>query len=144
MTSPLAMSPAERESFLADVHVAVLSIGRGDDQPPVTGPVWYAYEPGGDVVVTIGAGSQKAKALETSPAASLCVQTEALPYRFVTVSGPVRVGPIDDAVRRRIAERYLPAEMVDGYLASSGDPAQMLTLRLTPSAWFSNDFGKLS
>lgn len=144
MTSPLSMSETERQAFLADVHVALLAISRGDGRPPVLSPVWYAYEPGGDVLVNIGAGSAKAKALASSAAASLSVQTEELPYKFVTVGGPVEVGPADDTVRRRIAERYLPAEMVDGYLASSGDPADMLMLRLTPRTWHSNDFGKFA
>lgn len=47
----LAMTRDERESFLADVHVAIISIpeeGRG----PLTVPVWYAYEQGELRVVT--------------------------------------------------------------------------------------------
>ena len=41
----LAMSTAEREAFLADVHVAVISIpepGRGG----LVIPIWYDYAPG--------------------------------------------------------------------------------------------------
>jgi PPOX class probable F420-dependent enzyme len=143
MSSMLTMSEADRQAFLAETHVGVLSIARGDGRPPLASPVWYVYDEGGDVLVNIGAASAKAAALATTPAASLTVQTESLPYKFVTVGGPVAVGPADDATRRRIAERYLPAEMVDGYLASSGDPAQMLTIRLTPRTWHSNDFGQL-
>src|SRR4029453_16252084 len=44
----LQMSRAERESFLADVHVGVISIeepGRG----PLSVPIWYAYQPGGEL-----------------------------------------------------------------------------------------------
>jgi PPOX class probable F420-dependent enzyme len=136
------MSVAEREAFLAEPHVAVLTIARPDGQAPLAAPVWYEYEPGGDVVMTIGAGSEKAALLQRSSMASLCAQTEVLPYRFVTVAGPVAVEPADDDARRRIAARYLPADLVDGYLAS-GDPADMRTVRLTPRSWRSNDFGKL-
>ena len=75
-------------------------------------------------------------------AASLTVQTEQLPYRFVTVGGPVTVGPADDETRRRIATRYLPAGAVEGYLAS-GDVAAMVTLRLTPATWHSNDYSRV-
>jgi PPOX class probable F420-dependent enzyme len=141
MTNPLTMPPDEREAFLAQLHIAVLSIGRASG-PPVTGPVWYAYEPGGEVEMSIAASSRKATALRVDASASLCVQSEELPYRFVTVSGPVHLGPVDDEVRRRIAARYLPAEMVDGYLAASEDPAEMLTVRLVTRTWYSNDFSK--
>jgi len=44
----LAMTKQEREAFLADVHVGVISIpepGRG----PLTVPVWYAYDRGGEL-----------------------------------------------------------------------------------------------
>jgi nitroimidazol reductase NimA-like FMN-containing flavoprotein (pyridoxamine 5'-phosphate oxidase superfamily) len=37
------MTPAEREAFLAGLHVGVISLvdaGRG----PLTVPIWYAYE----------------------------------------------------------------------------------------------------
>jgi nitroimidazol reductase NimA-like FMN-containing flavoprotein (pyridoxamine 5'-phosphate oxidase superfamily) len=142
MTNPLTMPPDEREAFLAQLHVAVLSIGRGSGGPPITGPVWYAYEPGGEVEMSIGASSRKAAALRVDASASLCVQSEELPYRFVTVSGPVQLGPSDEDVRRRIAARYLPAEMVDGYLATAEDPSEMLTVRLSTRTWYSNDFSK--
>ena len=50
----LSMTAAEREAFLADVHVGVLSVedpGRG----PLTVPVWYAYRAGGTLdVITSG------------------------------------------------------------------------------------------
>ena len=44
----LAMTKQEREGFLADLHVGIISIteeGRG----PLTVPIWYLYEPGGEV-----------------------------------------------------------------------------------------------
>ena len=41
------MSVEEREFFLADVHVGVLSIPRKERSAPLTVPVWYDYSPGG-------------------------------------------------------------------------------------------------
>jgi PPOX class probable F420-dependent enzyme len=137
------MSVYDRETFLEQPHVAVLAIARADGEPPLASPVWYDYERGGDVIVTISAESEKATRLAASPAASMCVQTTDLPYRFVTVSGPVTLGPADSAIRRRIAARYLPPELVDGYLESAEDEAQILTVRLAPRSWRSNDFSKL-
>src|SRR5262245_58901070 len=58
----VTMTRPERESFLAGVHVGMISIaeeGRG----PLTVPVWYAYEPGGEVRVAIGKHSRKGRLL---------------------------------------------------------------------------------
>lgn len=49
----LTMTKEEREAFLADVHVAVISVaehGRG----PLVVPMWYSYEPGGQVRIITG------------------------------------------------------------------------------------------
>jgi PPOX class probable F420-dependent enzyme len=142
MTNPLVMSETERQAFLAEVHVGVLSIDGGDGAAPLQSPVWYEYEPGGDVVVNIGAGSRKAELLAAAGRASLCVQREDLPYRFVVVAGPAVLAPADDATRRRIAARYLPGDLVEGYLAGAGDASESVSVRLTPTSWRSNDFGR--
>ena len=55
----LTMSKAEREGFLAGVHVGVLCVATGDAGAPVAAPVWYGYEPGGDVVLLTGTTSKK-------------------------------------------------------------------------------------
>ena len=50
----LAMSRVEREQFLAAQRVGIVSVvdpGRG----PLTLPIWYAYEPGGEVRFLTGA-----------------------------------------------------------------------------------------
>ena len=47
---PAPMTREERESFLAGIHVGILTVdepGRG----PLSVPVWYLYEPGGEIVV---------------------------------------------------------------------------------------------
>jgi len=38
---PPSMSQAEREEFLAGVHVGVLSVASGDGRGPLAIPVWY-------------------------------------------------------------------------------------------------------
>ncbi len=136
------MSTADREAFLAEPHIGVLTISRGDGHPPLASPIWYEYEAGGDVVINVGRGSAKSRRAEVARVASITVQTESLPYRFVTVGGPVAITDADDATRRRIASRYLPAAMVDEYL-TTGDVADMLTLRLTPETWYSNDYTRV-
>ena len=54
----LAMTRAEREKFLADVHVGVISI-QHEGHAPLTVPIWYLYEPGGEVVIVTGRDSRK-------------------------------------------------------------------------------------
>ena len=51
------MTKAERESFLADLHVGILAIP--SDGAPLTAPIWYDYEPGGDIWVLTGPNSKK-------------------------------------------------------------------------------------
>ena len=83
-----AMTKQERERFLADLHVGIVSVaeeGRG----PLTVPIWYSYEPGGEVRVVIGGTSRKAQLLRTARRFSLCAQTEAPPYKYVSVEGPI-------------------------------------------------------
>jgi PPOX class probable F420-dependent enzyme len=140
--SELTMPAADREAFLAEPHIGVLTISRGDGQPPLASPIWYEYEGGGEVVISVGRGSEKARLAEAAGVASLTVQTESLPYRFVTIGGPLAITAPDDATRRRIATRYLPVTMVDDYLAST-DASDMVTLRLTPATWHSNDYTRV-
>jgi PPOX class probable F420-dependent enzyme len=142
MTSPLTMTKAEREAFLADLHVGVLAVETAGDEPPLAAPVWYGYEPGGDVLISTGTESVKAKLLAAAGRASFCVQREALPYAFVTVEGPAVVGGPDEEERRRIAIRYLGEEMAAGYITSTADSPSVM-VRLTPERWRTQDYTKL-
>src|SRR5713101_4855709 len=82
-TMSLAMTKQEREAFLADLHVGIISIpeqGRG----PLTVPIWYSYEPGGELRVVTARTSRKAQLLQRAGRFSVCVQTETLPYKYVS------------------------------------------------------------
>ena len=144
MTNPLVMELDAAQSFLAAPHIGMLAVARRSG-PPIASPVWYGYEPGGDVVFTIGRNSAKAKALRTAGVASLCAQNEQLPYAFVTVDGPVVVGDTaaDEVLRARIAIRYLGQELGASYIESTESSDNVLA-RLTPEHWRSNDYSRLS
>jgi PPOX class probable F420-dependent enzyme len=142
----LRMSRAEREAFLADVHVGVLSVeepGHG----PLTVPIWYAYEPGGELWLVTERSSRKGRLLERGRRVSLCAQSEQPPYRYVSVEGEVTAIVPSELERdeRRLAHRYLGRELGDRYLESTGG-AQARTdnvrVSLRPERWLSVDYGK--
>jgi len=141
----LTMTRSKREAFLADVHVGILSVpnpGRG----PTSSPVWYGYNAGEAICITASPDSRKVRLMQQAGRASLCVQTEALPYRYVSVEGPVEI--VDGDVRseqRAIAHRYLGEKLGDRYLASqAAGLADEILLHLHPEVWWSRDFSKLS
>ena len=83
------MSAAEREEFLAGVHIGVLSAAAGTAGRTLAVPVWYSYQPGGLLTALTGRRSRKAAAVRAACGFSLCVQDDSPPYRYVSVEGPV-------------------------------------------------------
>jgi uncharacterized protein len=137
----------EREEFLAEPHIGVLSVASGDDRPPHTTPVWYGYEPGGSITFftgTQGRRSRKAELIQKAGVLSLSVQREEFPYKYVTVEGTV-VGsdrPPSAEQMLAIAGRYLPEEaargMVEAELGHPGAGPVLFTIR--PDRWLTFDF----
>jgi PPOX class probable F420-dependent enzyme len=139
----LTMTKAEREEFLAGVHVGVLSVSRPGGAAPAVAPIWYGYEPGGDVVIVTGREAEKTRLVREHGQASLCVQTEELPYRYVTISGPAVVeDTVDQEMRRALAHRYLGPELGDTYIAAT-EGEDSVTLRIRPERWHTTDYTKM-
>jgi nitroimidazol reductase NimA-like FMN-containing flavoprotein (pyridoxamine 5'-phosphate oxidase superfamily) len=139
-----AMTRQEREQFLAELHVGIISIAE-DGRGPLTVPVWYAYQPGGDLRVLTASASRKGRLLERARRFSLCAQTETPPYRYVSVEGPVVAIAAADVERdlRPLARRYLGAEAGDAYIAATRDQhAGDVLIRMRPERWLTADFGK--
>ena len=141
----LSMTRAEREAFLADLHIGVISIADGE-QGPLTCPVWYAYELGGEISLVTGKTSRKAAALRAVKRVSFLVQSEDLPYKYVSIEGPLTMledADLDKDVRP-IAHRYLGREGGDGYLeATRGAAAEGdLRVRIRPERWLTVDYSK--
>ncbi len=140
----LQMTTSEAEVFLADVHVGILSVER-DDGPPLTIPIWYDYRPGGDLWVLTDAGSLKGRLLASAGRFSLCAQTEALPYSYVSVEGSATIAPSDlESHLRPMARRYLGDKMGDDYTDNTLHGTQPIMVTMTPERWFSLDYGKLA
>ncbi|HEY7198737.1 MAG TPA: pyridoxamine 5'-phosphate oxidase family protein [Candidatus Dormibacteraeota bacterium] len=142
----LAMTVTEREAFLGALHVGVLSVAGEDGRGPLTMPIWYRYEPGGDVTIFTGRNARKMRLLREGVRCSLCAQDEAPPYKYVTVEGPVASVGTDGLAeeRRLIARRYLGEEGGDAWCeATAADAANEVVVRIRPERWLSADFSKL-
>ncbi|MFI9307154.1 pyridoxamine 5'-phosphate oxidase family protein [Streptomyces triculaminicus] len=139
------MPRPDRERFLAEPRVGVLGVAdsRGDDRAPLIVPVWYSYEPGGEVVVQTDRESIKARLLRAAGRFSLCVQDEGRPYRYVSVEGPITAieDPVDPAVREALTQRYLDPEEARAYLvATEAQLKNDILFRMRPQHWRSADF----
>ena len=137
----LSMSRVERDAFLAEVHVGVLTVSAGEGRGPLATPVWYSYQPGGQVSMTTGADSRKARAIAAAGRFSLCAQDETWPYKYVTVEGPAVIEPFELAEAASIARRYLGAEAGDAWIDANAD-GDNVAIRMTPEYWQTADFGK--
>lgn len=139
----MPLSRPEREQFLAEPHVAALSVVERADRAPLIVPLWYAYEPGGQLRVHTGAHSRKARAIRAAGRFSLLVQRTAPTVRYVTVEGPVAgTGPVDRDSTRQMAARYLPAEAVADYVDyEHTELDEHIAIHMQPQHWISADLG---
>jgi nitroimidazol reductase NimA-like FMN-containing flavoprotein (pyridoxamine 5'-phosphate oxidase superfamily) len=141
----LTMTKSEREAFLADLHVGVISIAE-KDRGPLTAPIWYDYEPGGELWILTGRSSRKGRLLEEAGRFSLVAQTETPPYKYVSVEGPITsIGEPDlERDERPMAHRYLGQELGDGYIeATRGDgDVENILVKMRPQRWLTTDYSK--
>ncbi len=114
-----SMTQTERDDFLLDVHVGILSLNR-PDRGPLSTPVWYWYEPGGNLWFETEPDSRKGQLLSVGTRISLCVQDEKPPYAYVSVEGPVIEIAEDDFEAHQVpmAVRYLGEKAGRDYLTS--------------------------
>lgn len=144
---PRPMTEQEGQRFLSEPRIGVLSVARGDDRPPHTTPVWYAYEPGGNLTFftgTQGRRSRKAELVEGAGVLSLTVQREEFPYGYVTVECTVvradRPPSAEQALA--VARRYMPEQQAQGFVGTElGHPASEFVLfTARPDRWLTFDF----
>jgi hypothetical protein len=137
------LSERDRELFLAEPHIAALSVSAGPGRGPVTVPMWYQYEPGGEAWVLTEVASLKARLIGAAGRFTLMVERTAPTIRYVSVEGPVtRTIPETDELVREITERYLPPEKVPGYLAmAKAEFGPQVVIYLRPERWLTSDLG---
>lgn len=141
----MPLSKNEREEFLAQPHIAALSVTAGERRGPLTVPIWYQYRLGGEPWVLTGAGSRKHRLIEATGYFSLMVERVEPTVRYVAVDGPVsRIEPGTDDQLVELARRYLPPERADAWLDyARNDLGESVAIYLQPQHWLSADLGKL-
>lgn len=140
------MNVQEREAFLADVHIGILSVTE-EGCGPLTIPIWYLYEPGSEVRFATSAVSRKALLIKKAGRVSMCVQNENYPYKYVSVEGPITGVEPEDLERdeRPLAHRYLGVEGGDKYVEatqSTYKDLEMVTISMKPERWLTVDYSK--
>jgi hypothetical protein len=145
------MNEQQRQAFLAEPHIGVLSVASDGNRPLLTIPLWYAYTPGGDLTFFTGTQGRKARKtglIEQAGMVSLCVQRAEFPYKYVTVEGTV-IGTDRPPSREgmlAIIRRYLPEEQAQGFVAAElAQPSPTLVLlTIRPDRWLAADFSDAS
>lgn len=139
----LTMSAIDRERFLSDLHVGIISIPRAA-KGPLTVPIWYDYEPGGEVWVITDSDSIKGKLLTKASRISLCAQTETAPYQYVSIEGPFTTRPATQEELLAMAIRYLGEKQGQAYAENSSSGGEgSIIVSIAPETWFSVDYNKM-
>lgn len=141
----MALSKQDRELFLAEPHIAALSVFAGVDRGPLTVPIWYQYTPGGEAWVLTGTTSKKAQLIRAAGRFSLMVERVDPTIKYVAVDGPVaREEPATPELLREVTERYLAPEKVEGYLQfAASEHGESTVFYLTTEHWLSADMGSI-
>jgi len=136
-----AMTETEKQEYLADLHVGVLSLN-DNSNGPLTAPIWYDYEPGGEFWFITGPNSLKGKLLEVGVRLSLVAQSEEPPYKYVSVEGPVvSISESTEDDLLAMAVRYLGKTGGQQYSENSNGSGGVL-VRIKPERWLAVDYGK--
>jgi PPOX class probable F420-dependent enzyme len=135
------MTTDEREKFLSDVHVGVIAVERSD-RAPLSVPIWYGYEPGGEVLLWTESESLKHRLIRDAGRFSITAQDEQPPYKYVMAEGDVTgIGPASDAEVRQLAVRYLGEEAGNQFTDQNLSPTSIV-IRMRPQRWISLDYSK--
>ncbi|MFW6075158.1 MAG: pyridoxamine 5'-phosphate oxidase family protein [Chloroflexota bacterium] len=143
------MTEMAMQEFLAEPHIGVIGVVSDDGRPPLTVPLSYAYEPGGNLTFftgTMGRRARKKRFIAQSGHISLCVQKEEFPYKYVTVEGTVidTAEPPAEPEMLKIVRRYLPEEAARGMVRHelSIPDSELILYTVRPDRWSSMDFSE--
>lgn len=136
------MTKEERETFLADLHVGILSVAAAG-RAPVSVPIWYRFEDG-ELVFCSVKSARKVEQIRAAGRFTVCALIEEPPSKYVSVEGAVvSIAPCDfERDQRPIARRYLGNEKGDQYTEEMRATEEMVTIRMRPERWSSADYSK--
>ena len=123
LRAPIANSVA----LLLESRIPARLAWVGGDGEPRIAPIWFSWT-GEDIVMSTFAGSRKTADLVDGTIVSVSIDTEAFPYRNLSMRGPIVVSPSDGLTQhyRDAATRYLGAETGERWLDFLGSPDQVL------------------
>ena len=142
-----AMTESARQAFLAEPRIGVLGVASDDERPPLTIPIWYSYQPGGNITIltgTQGRTVRKDRLIQRAGAVSLLVQQDHWPYKYVTAEGTVVQADRPPTADQMLAivRRYLPEEQAQAFVqhevALASDTLVLFSIR--PDRWLSTDY----
>ena len=117
----MAFDEQAAQKFLAEPRVGVFAVSAVNG-PPAATPVWYGYEPGGEVWIVTSASTRKAKLLARTGTATLVVEESGQNATFVAVDlelvSSKDAGSADD---RELASRYLEGEALESFVDMAGE-----------------------
>jgi PPOX class probable F420-dependent enzyme len=135
------LSSDNREKFLSEVHVGVIAVER-PDRAPLSVPIWYDYEPGGEVLLWTESDTIKHKLIRDAGRFAITAQDEQPPYKYVIAEGDVTsIEKADDAHVRRLAVRYLGEQEGNQFADENLTPTSIL-IRMRPKRWLSMSYAE--
>ncbi|WP_243859503.1 pyridoxamine 5'-phosphate oxidase family protein [Amycolatopsis arida] len=136
------MTKDERQAFLAERRIGVITMNR-PERAPLAVPVWYGYEPGGDLVVWMEVGSLKDRLLREAKRFSFVVHRDEMPYQYVMLEGSVVAFDESPTTEEMvaIAARYFPEDEAKAYVDGMAGARNEL-VRMRPERWLTWDSSK--
>ena len=102
-------------------------------------PIWYDYTPNGPLWMITDRSSIKGKLLARATRISLCVQTETVPYQYVSVEGTFTLRDATRDELLQMAIRYLGESGGRAY-TNSTDHGDSMLVSITPQTWYTVDY----
>ncbi len=124
------------DSFLSEPRMCRFSVTRKNGGQLIR-PIWYIWE-NEQFVISTKPNTIQTRILRRNSKISICVDKDDPPYRAVICEGTAEIVEglgTDHELIGRCAERYLPADRVEGFLAGPQGQIERCRLIVTPERW---------
>ena len=125
------MTPQEIEAFLAEPHIAHISVVHRDGSPHVS-PVWYHYDRA-NLLVVAEPTALKVRCIKREPRVSVSIATAGEPYCYVQINGRAQLSTAGaEEALRKMALRYKGPELGTTYVDRIRKTMRFLLITITP------------